>query len=147
MWKSKKFYIPVIIAAIIAGSIGSAVLADEGVDNEHETAFAAMWDRVAAIYEENTGDTLDTEALQDAMKQAQEERQAEAMQNRLDELVEEGKITQEEADQIQEWYDSRPDVLPGLGLPGHDGGPRGMMGGMPSCGGPCASEDVETQDA
>ena len=34
----------------------------------------------------------------------------EAMANRLEELVEEGVMTQEEADQYKEWCDARPDV-------------------------------------
>jgi hypothetical protein len=125
MWKSKKFYIPVIITAIIAGSLGGAVLADE--EDESGNIREAMLDRICEIYEDNTGNSIDAEALQDAIEQARGERQAEALQNRLDILVEEGKITEEEADEIQDWYDSKPDVLPGMGCFGR-GGSRGMGG-------------------
>jgi len=63
--------------------------------------------------------------LKGALDQAQTELQEEALETRLQNLVDEGKITQEEADQYLEWRQSRPDIeapLPGLGGPGLDGG-------------------------
>ncbi|MFC2045874.1 hypothetical protein ACFLUH_04270 [Chloroflexota bacterium] len=137
MWRKKKFFIPVLAAvAIIAGSLGGAVLADESEDTSQPgAAIGALWERACEIYEDNTGDTIDTEALKNALSQAREERQGEALQNRLQNLVEEGKITQEEADELQDWYDSKPDVLTGKGLCG-DGGFRGK-GGMTGFNGSC----------
>ncbi|MBL7124961.1 MAG: hypothetical protein ISS51_02560 [Dehalococcoidales bacterium] len=55
------------------------------------------------------------EDLANAFKQAQQEVREEALSRRLDKAVEEGRITQEEADAIKEWWEQKPDVL-GLGL-------------------------------
>jgi polyhydroxyalkanoate synthesis regulator phasin len=84
----------------------------------------ALLDRACAIYEEETGVTIDSAQLKDALDQAQSEMQEEALESRLQNLVDEGKITQEEADQYLEWWQSRPDIglpLPGLGGRGHGG--------------------------
>jgi hypothetical protein len=58
---------------------------------------------------------LPEEQVADAFKQARQEMQDEALQNWLQKLVDEGKITQEEADQYLEWWQSRPDINFGLG--------------------------------
>jgi len=66
---------------------------------------------------------MDSGQLKDALDQARSEMQDEALESRLQNLVDEGKITQEEADQYLEWWQSRPDIelpLPGLG--GHGPG-------------------------
>jgi polyhydroxyalkanoate synthesis regulator phasin len=92
--------------------------------------YQAVLDRACAIYEEKTGATIDSEQLGDALDQAQSELQEEALETRLQNLVDDGQITQEEADQYLEWWQSRPDIglqLPGLGGPG----PGGHMGGGP----------------
>ncbi len=41
---------------------------------------------------------------------------AEALIRRLDKAVEEGRITQEEADAIKEWWEQKPEALLGPGL-------------------------------
>ena len=145
MWRSKKFIIAVSVAVLLAGSIGGVVLAtDNGNDSQPEARHGQFMDRVCAIYEQNTGIAIDQEALKEAFAQAASEMRAEAMQNRpeigpeamqdrLQKLVDEGKITQEQIDALQEWWDSRPDVTFGFGPPGH-GKFRGMGG--PTCGQP-----------
>ena len=68
---------------------------------------------------------MDSGQLKDALDQARSEMQDEALESRLQNLVDEGKITQEEVDQYLEWWQSRPDIelpLPGLGGRGHGGG-------------------------
>jgi hypothetical protein len=53
--------------------------------------------------------------------------------------VDDGQITQEEANQYLEWWQSRPDIevpLPGLGGPGPGGGMMQGRGFGPR-GGPC----------
>ena len=141
MWRRKKLFIPVVIVvAIIAGSLGGTVLADENEDGSQPGAiFGALWDRACEIYEDNTGDTINSEALKDAFAQARGEMQTEAMQNRLQNFVGEGKITQQQADEFQQWHEARPDVPFGPGLRGH-GGFRGM-GGMRGFGGPSAQAE------
>ena len=130
MWRKKKFIVAVVLAGLLlAGSIGGVVLAADNEDNSQPGApFGTMLDKVCEIYENNTGDEIDPEALQAAFTQAQGEIRIEAMQDRLQYLVEQGKMTQEEADGMQEWLETRPDIANGFGsFRGHDGF-RGMCG-------------------
>jgi hypothetical protein len=88
-----------------------------------ETRQEALLDRVCQIYQENTGVAIDPQQLKDAFAQAQKEMQDEALQSWLQKLVNEGKITQDQADQYLQWWQSRPDIeLPELGGHGHGGG-------------------------
>ena len=129
MWRSKRFIIVAVVAAVLlAGSIGGIALAQENGDGSQPGVhFEALWDSVAVIYEQNTGVTLDTEALKAAFAEARSEMQSEAMQNRLQNLVEQGQITQEQADEHLQWQESRPDVPFKHGFRGH-GGFHGMGG-------------------
>jgi hypothetical protein len=115
----------------IGGIAGEVIAAadDSSSNTEDQSQVAnrhqALLDRACAIYEEETGVTVDSEQLKDALHQAQTEMQDEALENRLQNLVDEGKITQEEADQYLEWWQSRPDIelpLPGLGRCDSGGG-------------------------
>jgi hypothetical protein len=122
MWRSKKFIVAVVLVGVIlVGSIGRmAVLAnDSGDDSQAETRCGALLDRVCEIYEEQTGVAIDQEILKDAFVQAWDEMKSEALQNYLDKLVEEGVITQEEADEYLEWWQAKPDTKIGPCLRGH----------------------------
>jgi len=114
MWRSKKFVIAAVLAGVLlVGSIGGVVLAsDGGGSSQPGVAWGALCDRVAAIYKANTGDDIDPAALEAAFAQARDEIRAEALDNYLQKLVEEGKITQSQADQYKEWLQSRPDITP-----------------------------------
>jgi hypothetical protein len=107
-----------------------------------ETQQEALLDRVCQIYEANTGTAIDLQQLKDAFDQAMKEEQDKAMESWLQNLVDEGKITQEEADQYLEWWQARPDVT----LPGPEG--FGFGGGMERGrgfghgGGPCSVPDA-----
>jgi hypothetical protein len=139
MWRGKKVMVIALAAILLVGSSVGVVLAADNGDEAGSPPEAQHWallDRVCEIYEENTGTTVDQQALQDAFAQARSEIQAEAMQNRLANLVNEGQITQDEADQYLEWWQSRPDVAVGFGFRGH-GGFCGM-GGPLGWGGPGA---------
>jgi hypothetical protein len=146
MWK-RKWFIPVVVVSVllIAGIVGGVVAAgsDSSGNAEDQSQitdqYQALLDRVCAIYEEKTGVAIDSEQLRDALDQAQGELQEEALETRLQNLVGEGKITQEEADNYLEWWQSRPDIevpLPGLGGPSHGGGMMQARGFGP-LGGPC----------
>jgi hypothetical protein len=142
----------VVSVLLIGGIVGGVVVAgsDSSSNTENQSQatdrYQALLDRVCAIYEEKTGVAIDSEQLKDALDQAQSELQEEALGSRLQDLVDEGKITQEEADQYLEWWQSRPDIeLPGLGGHGHGGGMmwgRGFQAwGGPGCA-PGASDEA-----
>ncbi len=76
-----------------------------------------------------TGDTLEA-----AMQQAQKETAEARMNNRLTQAVQDGKITQDEADQIKTWLGQRPAALDKIGGFGEFGGGMGR-GGFPGMGG------------
>ena len=125
MWRRKKFLLVGLLAAVLLiGSIGGVALAqtENGDDNQPKT----LLDRVAEILV-GKGVNITSEQLKDAFTQAQSDMQTEALQNRLQNLVDQGKITQGEADQYLEWQQSRPDVPVGFGFRSH-GGFRGMVG-------------------
>jgi len=107
----------VAIVAVIALSVGiTAVVtaespqAEVGSDAGLRQVFLS---KVAGILEIDEGE------LADVFKQARQEMRGEALEQRLQRAIEEGRITEEEADQIREWLDSRPEALQQLGPPGH----------------------------
>jgi hypothetical protein len=136
MWRTKKFIIVTVLAIVaLVGSIGGVVLAQENGDEDGPAAkFGEFIDKVCEIYEENTDDAIDADELQKAIAEAQSEMQAAAMEAHLAEMVENGVIDETQAEELQEWWASRPDVpvVPGLG--GHGmhrgfGEPRFGFGG------------------
>ena len=143
MWK-RKWFIPVVVVSVllIGGVVGGVVVAqsDNTTNTEDQSQLAdryqALLDRVCAIYEEKTGVAIDQEQLKDAVKQVRSEMRDEAIENWLQNLVSKGEITQEEADQYLEWWQSRPDVT--LPLPGLDKLARVFR--MPA--GPCFAPDA-----
>jgi uncharacterized membrane protein len=131
--RKRKWFIPIVVVSVllIGGIVGGVIVAadDSSSSTNDQTQFTdrnqALLDRACAIYEEETGITIDSEQLKDALKQARSEIQDEALESRLQNLVDEGMMTQQEADNYLEWWQSRPDVelpLPGLGRPGPGGG-------------------------
>ena len=144
MWRSKKLIIVAVLAALmLAGTIGGVALAaDNGDDSEPEARYEALLNRVCEIYQEKTGVAIDQEALKDAFAQTQSEMQTEALETWLQSLVEEGEITQAQADEYLDWWQAKPDVSFGFGFGGR-GGFRGMGGprGMRGFGWPCAPQN------
>ncbi len=163
MWRSKKFIVVALLAAVVlAGSIGGVALARTGSGNpagvllaqnvsENVSQRDVLFTRVAEILV-GKGIDITSEQLEDAFAQAQSEMRDEALDSYLQNLVDEGKITQEEADQYKAWWQSRPDMepfrqqleawqqaRPDTPLPGPFGGfgGRGFGGGMKWGGGRC----------
>jgi len=148
--KKRKWFIPVVVVSVLLiGGITGGLVAAANNGSSNTTAgnqtqvtdrYQALLDRVCAIYEEKTGVAIDSGQLKNALEQARSEMQDEALQNWLQNLVDKGKITQEEADQYLEWWQSRPGIelpLPGLGGHGHGGGM--MLGRLfKAWGGPCS---------
>ena len=105
MWRSKKFIIIGVLAAVLlVGSIGGVAFAQtETVDDTQPKTLMA---RVADIL------GIEQQTLEDAFAQARSEMQDEALDTYLEGLVNEGTITQEEADQYRAWHHARPDFEP-----------------------------------
>ena len=84
MWRSKKFILAtVLVAVLLAGSIGGVVLAntENGDDSQPDTLF----ERVTAILvAEDVNITV--EQLEDAFSEAQSDMQAEAMESLMCDL-------------------------------------------------------------
>ena len=127
MWRTKRFIIAAVLAAVVAvGTIGGVALAQDNGENDPTAREGEILERVCAIYEENTGVAIDQEALEEAMDQAHSEMQAAAMEAQLAEMVENGIIDEAQAQEFQEWLETRPDVPMAPGMCG-----RGMrLGGF-----------------
>jgi hypothetical protein len=131
-FKKKPLIISLIAIAAAVGITTGVVFAQDETDTQPEAQHGALLEKVCEIYEDNTGDAIDPEALKDAFIAAQGEMMAEAVESYLDKLVEEGVITQEEAEQIKEWWETRPDTPLSQGsmfrFRGGAGGPVGRFG-------------------
>jgi len=91
----------VVLAAVITGGV---VWAQEG-DTEQNADHQGMASRVAEIL--NLDEVDVTAAFQQASKEMRDDR----FQNRMDRLVENGKLTEEEAAEAVEWHESRPEGI------------------------------------
>jgi hypothetical protein len=102
MWRSRKFIIiaSVVAALVLVVSLTGIALAQDTGASSGKTLLA----RVAEIL------GIDQQKVEDAFAQAQTDMQNEALDNYLSKLVEEGKITQEQADQYKAWLQARPDM-------------------------------------
>jgi len=146
MWRSKKFIIGTVLAALIlAGSIGGVALASEGEEESLPDVQCGIFiDEVCEIYNaENPEAPIDCEELTEAFYQARSEMHPEGlrsrfmmgpedMQSRLDALLEQGEITQEQYDEMLERWQSRADGADSFGFRsrGGFGGFRGTDGGF-----------------
>ena len=128
---SKKMKVFLGVAAVTLAVVmvfgGVALADDEGDGSQPGALFGALWEKVCSIYEQKTGVVLDQEALTDAFAEAKGEMRTETRRNCLQGLVEQGKITQEQADELEAWWDARPDVQMGVGFRGHCGGGLGRL--------------------
>jgi hypothetical protein len=105
----KKIFLPVAATMIaIAIFTGGAVMA-QGPGPDQTGVVQSFASRVAVILGLNEAD------VQNAMDQARTEMQDEAMQSRLAALVEQGRLTQEQADEYSTWLKSRPEGIQGFG--------------------------------
>ena len=87
------------LAVLAIGIGGGAVMAQES-DSEDGSTIKGFVSRVAEIL------GLEEHTVQDAFTQARQEMMDESIENNLAAMVESGKLTQEQADEIQEWYDA-----------------------------------------
>ena len=85
---------------VVLGVAGGTVLAQSADEDGEKKSFA---DRVAEIL------GLESDTVEDALKQARSEMKDERTNAWLDKAVEAEKITQEEADAYSDWLDDRPE--------------------------------------
>ena len=117
--RKRWWFVAVLVGMLAVGATGGAILAQESGGTNGDSPLKSFAARVAAIL------GIEEAQVQDAFKQAARELQDERIQRRLDRLVESGRLTQEQADQYIEWYQSRPDAISGgAPLPGLQG--RGL---------------------
>ncbi len=95
MWKNKKVVLLAALAvAAIIGSVAAGVtLAQSGSGNETQanTRYEALLNKVATIYQQNTGVTIDPQQLETAFTQAQNQMQKRSSANLAPELGHPGK--------------------------------------------------------
>jgi hypothetical protein len=121
MWPSKKLIIiAVSVAVLLVGSIAGVVFAaSNGDDNQSNVQGEDLLAKVCTIYQQKTGVAIDEATLKDSFAQAENEIQTAREQARLQDMVKQGKITQDQADQYLKWWQSRPNVPFGFGGGGH----------------------------
>jgi C4-dicarboxylate-specific signal transduction histidine kinase len=110
--RKRSWFIPVVLVSVllIGGITGGMIAAADSnlgataAQNQTTDRLQDLLDRACATYQDNTGVAINSDQLKDALGQAQSELREEALQSRLQNLVENGNITQEEADNyLQLW--------------------------------------------
>src|SRR4030043_1857396 len=86
---------------MLIASMPVIALAQEGENPGHQSA---LMSQVAEIL------GIDQQDLENALKQAQTEFREENLDARLQELIAEGTLTQEQANELKTWIEARPDV-------------------------------------
>ena len=100
--------LPIAIAVVAVTTISLSVVLAQ--DNERGDLNAS---KLAAKVAEILG--LDAAVVNDAINQAQRELRDEAIQKKLNALVENGRLTQEQADERLNRLQSRPEGIPAIG--------------------------------
>jgi N12 class adenine-specific DNA methylase len=102
MRKIQKFVLATVLVAIMLISSAPAIAMAQG--NKAPERRGALIAQVAEIL------GIDQQELENALKQAQMELREETLDARLQELIAEGTLTQEQANQLESWINARPDA-------------------------------------
>ena len=113
----------ILSLSLLAFGLGTTVFAADTENGEEPNVFETFVSKVA----DKLG--LEDEVVADAMQEARQEMMQERLQERLQQAIDEGLITQEQADEITTWLEDRPEALDQLGFRPGPGGP--MMHGAP----------------
>jgi hypothetical protein len=115
------------------GITGGVVLAQDNGTDQAPPKGEDLLARVVTIYQQKTGVAIDEATLKASFEQAQSEIQMEREQAMIQDLVTQGKLTQEQADQYLQWLQSKPSLPSGFGGFGFGGcfGGRAGPGGPP----------------
>jgi hypothetical protein len=140
MLRNKKWIIVTVLLAtmvILVGVIGGMAYAATGTATSANTTAAdpakTLYARVAAIL------GIDQTKLEAAFTQAQNQLRDEQLTTQLKNMVDQGNITQAQADAYLKWWQSRPDVANQMGFgvgPGMRGGSNDIPGGHNGMQGP-----------
>ena len=106
--KKLRIIIPLSIAVVAVAIISFSIAFAQGNEGGDSNA-GKLATKVAEIL------GLDTAVVDRAIKQAREELGDEAVQNKLNALVENGKLTQEQSDEYLNWIQSKPEGIPAIG--------------------------------
>ncbi len=107
--------IALVAVAILAAVVGTTIAfagSPDGDANADGVPRQVFISKVANIL------GLEEEQVADALKLARQEMFQEAQEQRLQKAIEDGLITEEEADQIKQWWQDCPEALQRLGPPG-----------------------------
>jgi len=107
MWKKKRFIIPLVAALAITGLVAGSAFAQEEESDVPPPPEETFVQRLA----EKLG--IEESELEAAVAEVKSEMMDEAIARRLEKAVDNGKLTEEQADELLEWWQDRPDV--GLG--------------------------------
>ena len=106
MSKRMKVLVSVLVAVLLLVASGTAIaMAQEEEEPAPPVESNGLLARVAEIL------GISEEDLIDAFGQARQEMREEVFYEALDKAVAEGIITEEEAEEIAEWWEQKPDVL------------------------------------
>jgi hypothetical protein len=121
MWKRKKFIILGVVLAVVilVGATAGVAFAQTGAAKtpvaQVTSAVAGFSDNLTARIAKILG--IDQQKLDAAIKQANTDLQNQRLDDYLNQLVQSGKITNDQANQYKTWLNSRPNI-PGLTTPG-----------------------------
>jgi len=113
--------VPLLMALLALGVTAGVALA-QGDGEDADSPVQSFVARVAAIL------GLDEALVQDALNQASREAREERLQMKLDRMVEQGRITQEQADEHLLWLQAKPDGMMNK-FPFRGPGKHGRFGG------------------
>jgi len=107
MSKRMKVLVAVLVAILMltVGGAATVMADDEATSTSNATSTNGLLARVAEILD------IPQEDLVNAFQQARQEMREEAFIRYLDKAVEDGLITQQEADEIREWWEQRPEGM------------------------------------
>ena len=119
------------IVLVVSLIIGSVVLAqDNDSSSSTSTTTTTVTSRQDAFLSALAAKlNISVDQLKTYIKEAQNETQSQYIKDRLQALVDEGKITQAEADQYLEWWNSKPTFSNNFDFGFNGGCQKGMMGG------------------
>ena len=116
--KRRLLFVTLLVGILAIGITGGTILA-HGARTGGDSPLNSFASRVATIL------GIEETRVQDAFDQAAREMQDVALQQKLDRQVEQGHLTQEQADEHMKWFLSRPEGLsfgPGFRRHGFLGG-------------------------